>query len=110
MSVSINKTLNIIIICNHCMFNCAFYCFRKPKLPIEMEYLPVQVSQEIDWDADVIIDQAERMQQLKEKITESVQANIEQAEKKDKMYYDKKHRDQRASGVNAILLCRGLES
>ena len=44
-----------------------------------------------EWDPDELLEYAEKMGQLKERIFEKAKANIDEAQKKDKQYYDRKH-------------------
>lgn len=77
--------------------------FRKPKLPIEMEYTcqtqdDDETSEGEDtyaWNPEQLLQHAKAMFQLKEKIYQRVKTNIDMAQKKDKFYYDKKHSDPR---------------
>ena len=73
-----------------------------------MEYLPDNqdaLEKETDWDAEEIIQQAQKMQQLKENIKERVKSNIDKAQEKDKLYYDRKHADPR---VRKITICQSM--
>ena len=60
-----------------------------------MEYLPDNKDapqKEADWDAEEIMQQAQKMQQLKETIMERVKSSIDKAQRKDKLYYDREPR------------------
>ncbi len=76
----------------------------KPKLPIEVELQkqqqmvePTEGSEEPEWDADTLLQQADLIAQLKEKIFKKAKANIDEVQRMDKMYYDQKHSDQRVT-------------
>ena len=47
----------------------------------------------MEWDPDKLFEHAEMMTALKEKIYEKAKSNIDEAQRKDKFYYDKKHSD-----------------
>lgn len=47
----------------------------------------------LDWNPDDLLKHAKTMFQLKERIYEQAGTNIKEAQRKDKMYYDKKHSD-----------------
>ena len=69
-------------------------------LPVEMEFLEKErpLAEDIsdtehEWDTDDIVQQAEKMAELKQKIHAKAKVNIDHAQEKDKMYYDRKHAD-----------------
>ena len=67
-------------------------------LPIEMEFLAKDRTLREDdimaeWDTEDIVQQAAKMAKLKHKIHAKAKLNIDAAQEKDKMYYDKKHAD-----------------
>ena len=43
------------------------------------------------WDTELVLSYAEKMSKFKEKMFQKVKKNIDEAQKKDKHYYDKKH-------------------
>lgn len=47
----------------------------------------------VEWDPDKLFEHAEKMTALKEKIYEKAKSNIDEAQRKDKFYYDQKHSD-----------------
>ena len=49
------------------------------------------------WDPDVILHHAAKMTQVKNAIHEKARVNIGEAQKRDKLYYDRKHADNRVS-------------
>ena len=71
---------------------------RKPKLPIEMEFRPADEEptdkepaaegDSMEWDPQKLLEHAEMMTRLKEKIYEKAKVNIDEAQRKDKLYYD----------------------
>ena len=64
------------------------------------------MSQNPDWDAELLLKHSEVMSRLKAKIFEKAKANIDDAQKKDKEYYDMKHSDPRVCiYAYAILYC-----
>ena len=85
---------NVILYIFFTLATHVYLLFRKPKLPIDMEYLPPATG-DIDWDTDAIVEQAQQIQEIKRTITDTVKRNIDLAQEKDKMYFDKKHCDPR---------------
>ena len=80
--------------------------FRKPKLPIEMEYqgrdnddLTSEGDEPLDWNPESLLEHAKMMFRLKEKIYKRAGMNIKQAQQKDKIYYDKKHSDPKVTST-----------
>ena len=72
---------------------------RKPKLPIEMEFQPTLEEPTFDgedplgWNSDQLFEHVKQMVQVKEKVFEKAKKNIDEAQRKDKLYYDQKHAD-----------------
>ncbi len=66
---------------------------RKQKEPVELS----GAMDEPDWDADALLQHADMMASLKERTFSKAKANIDEAQKKDKLYYDLKHADHRVS-------------
>lgn len=77
--------------------------YRKPKLPVEVEFEMQKQNndepepcEEPDWGGEPLIQKdSEAMPRLKAMMFEKAKANINEAQKKDKMYYDLKHTDPR---------------
>lgn len=61
-----------------------------------MQYVQPAVD-ETSMDVDAIVEQAQKMQEVRKAITETVKTNIDSAQQKDKMYYDRKHYDPRVT-------------
>ena len=77
-------------------------------LPIEMEFLandrPLREDDIMaEWDTEDIVKQAEKMAKLKHKIHAKAKLNIDAAQEKDKMYYDKKHADPKVCSSQLLL-------
>ncbi len=56
---------------------------------------PTEASEQPEWDTDTLLQQADMMAQLKEKIFQKAKSKIDEVQRKDKLYYDQKHSDQR---------------
>ena len=72
------------------------------QLELEMQHksesLSPEMGMEPEWDADTILQHAEAMATLKERMFDKAKSNIDRAQEKDKEYYDKKHSDPRVWG------------
>ena len=85
---------------------------RKPKLPIEMEFgaddepiaKELAAGDPAEWDPTKLLEHAEMMTRLKDKIYEKAKVNIDEAQKKDKQYYDRKHADPKVLYVFIYIL------
>ena len=87
--------------CVHHNYNTKIF-HRKPVLPIEVELGHATEEPANDtWDAEIIVHHADKMSKVKEAIHGKALANIGEAQKKDKFYYDKKHADNRVSDLHA---------
>ena len=77
--------------------------YRKPKLPVEMEFgklteKPTEDGdnlQNVSWDPEELLQYAAKMGELRKNIYDKAKRNIDAAQKKDKFYYDQKHSDPR---------------
>ena len=74
-----------------------------------MEFLakdrtPKEDDIETEWDTEDIVQQAQKMAELKHKIHAKAKLNIEAAQEKDKKYYDKKHANPKVS-TSPLLQC-----
>ena len=63
-----------------------------------MQYVQ-PAADESSMDVDAIVEQAQKMQEVRKAITDTVKTNIDSAQRKDKMYYDRKHHDPRVTIV-----------
>lgn len=56
------------------------------------------------WDTELVLSYAEKMSKVKEKMFQKVKKNIDEAQKKDKHYYDKKHSNPMVCFAKSIIL------
>lgn len=92
---------------------------RKPKLPIEMEFRPADEEptdkepaaegDSMEWDPQKLLEHAEMMTRLKEKIYEKAKVNIDEAQRKDKLYYDRKHSDPKEFSPDTLVLLKNSQ-
>ena len=54
---------------------------------------PVAEGDPVEWDPEKLFEHSEMMTQLKKKIYDTAKSNIDEAQRKDKYYYDQKHAD-----------------
>ncbi len=78
-----------------CMHILTFH--RKPVLPIQLELGSGEGELEQSWDISAIMSHARAVTKLKDDIHSKAKKNIDNAQEKDKMYYDRKHADKRVS-------------
>ncbi|XP_064383224.1 uncharacterized protein LOC135348618 isoform X3 [Halichondria panicea] len=78
---------------------------RKPVLPIQLE-LGSEGELEQSWDISAIMTHARAVTKLKDDIHSKAKKNIDNAQEKDKMYYDRKHADKRVFKTGTLVWLR----
>ncbi|XP_064389722.1 uncharacterized protein LOC135337662 [Halichondria panicea] len=78
---------------------------RKPVLPIQLE-LGSEGELEQSWDISAIMTHARAVTKLKDDIHSKAKKNIDNAQEKDKMYYDRKHADKRVFKTGSLVWLR----
>ena len=63
----------------------------------------------MEWDPQKLLEHAEMMTRLKEKIYEKVKVNTDEAQRKDKLYYDRKHSDPKEFSPDTLLLLKNSQ-